>query len=347
MVIAAVSQALGTLCLVSVVAMVTTCDSENYSRRRPPPPCCKGGGGGAGLSPCAGFAPDQACITEGNLRVCHELLAAGCAPQDMLVLESCPVQFSCSGSSSALSPPPPSPGDDCGPVGQCGANSQCQGSCPFPGPCASVHCVCNSGFHGCSGVSCEGGCVPTTISPPTATAPSGGGSSVMPSSTSAPGDGPPFFCGADDWVTTKVLGMLGGLLLVGAAPLLSCQTQGCAGCVNRNLTIGWALYCLAALIFAACGVLGLGYEVAIPMAVPVIGTLLFDAAFVSVALGRWRLRHTQRSSAPTATEAALLVRGGDSSQCVGKVQAVAVVVGCGAIGDAGDGGEGVSATTRP
>eukprot|EP00038_Savillea_parva_P003848 m.130967 g.130967 ORF g.130967 m.130967 type:complete len:854 (-) comp11301_c0_seq2:1014-3575(-) len=42
---------------------------------------------------------------------------------------------------------PPS-GDNCGPAGTCGEHAQCQGLCPPPGPCASVHCVCNTGYTG-------------------------------------------------------------------------------------------------------------------------------------------------------------------------------------------------------
>ena len=57
--------------------------------------------------------------------------------------------------SSAPAPPPGGDvGENCGPAGTCGAHSVCRGSCPPPGPCASVACVCRDGYSG-DGYTCE------------------------------------------------------------------------------------------------------------------------------------------------------------------------------------------------
>lgn len=45
---------------------------------------------------------------------------------------------------------------DCGPAGACGIHQVCVGACPPPGPCASVECVCASGFVD-SGIGTSGG----------------------------------------------------------------------------------------------------------------------------------------------------------------------------------------------
>lgn len=44
---------------------------------------------------CGPYAAGQACTTEQNLAQCRELLDGGCRVEDLLVMESCPLQFSC------------------------------------------------------------------------------------------------------------------------------------------------------------------------------------------------------------------------------------------------------------
>ena len=57
------------------------------------------------------------------------------------------------GSEPAARSPAARPREDCGPARLCGEHASCQGSCDPPGPCASVHCVCDEGFVG-DGYSC-------------------------------------------------------------------------------------------------------------------------------------------------------------------------------------------------
>ena len=52
--------------------------------------------------------------------------------------------------------------------------------------------------------------------------------------------------------------------------------------------MSWVVYAMAAASFVLMGCLGLGFHVAIPMAFPVLGVLLFDAACVLMCCGRSR-----------------------------------------------------------
>ena len=83
------------------------------------------------------------------------------------------------------------------------------------------------------------------------------------------------------WVAlTQFFGVLGGILLVSATPLLSCRSDGCAGPkASRQLLLSWGLCAACGLLFVVCGALGLGYGVKIPMVVPVIGICCFQLAF--------------------------------------------------------------------
>ena len=67
------------------------------------------------LGPCAGYSAGQACVNGDNLAHCHQLLDSGCAEADLIVMESCPVQFDCS--SPPPTPVPNEPQAICGPAG--------------------------------------------------------------------------------------------------------------------------------------------------------------------------------------------------------------------------------------
>jgi hypothetical protein len=47
-------------------------------------------------SPCGCYSIGQPCVTGANLRHCQALVAGGCATDQLLAMESCPLQFSCS-----------------------------------------------------------------------------------------------------------------------------------------------------------------------------------------------------------------------------------------------------------
>lgn len=58
--------------------------------------------------PCGPYDIEQACVTGANLQQCHALLAAGCNADDIVALESCPLQFDCmSAMSDTTMPMPP------------------------------------------------------------------------------------------------------------------------------------------------------------------------------------------------------------------------------------------------
>jgi hypothetical protein len=313
MAIGAVCQCVGTICIVLVVAIVAGCN-QHEERSRP------SGDATVGAS-CGPYAAGQPCTTEHNLAQCRELLDSGCQVHDLLAMESCPLQFACA-------PPPPPPLvalEDCGPVGTCGAHANCRGACDQE-VCASVRCVCADGYVG-DGYSCvpagedEGTSTlivpgpPATAVPPPPRPP--------PPTVDIDDDGGGGFCQeyvrAGDWLITKILGVFGGVLLLAATPLLACQSDGCAGCqqctrrggtvqqveqpprqlqerCSNAVAMSWVVYAMAAASFVLMGCLGLGFHVAIPMAFPVLGVLLFDAACVLMCCGRSR-----RSGFATAT----------------------------------------------
>ena len=132
---------------------------------------------------------DLPAPTDDNLTQCHALVADGCPPDRLLAMESCPLQFGCGTSAGG-----PAAG---------GRRRQQAAEAPAP--------------------------------PPGATGPSGAGSSGSPSTVSQTAtesaSGHPSLCSlaGDDWLSTKVVGVLSGLLLLMATPMVSCQTVGYVG----------------------------------------------------------------------------------------------------------------------
>ena len=60
---------------------------------------------------CGTYKIGQSCINKENMAECQQLVADGCNVNNIIVMESCPVQFACGGdqTKSGNSPPPPPP----------------------------------------------------------------------------------------------------------------------------------------------------------------------------------------------------------------------------------------------
>ncbi len=276
---AAVLQLLGTLCIAFVVAIVVSCDAmvDPDSQQT-----------------CAGYAVGQPCVTEDNIAICNSLLADGCAY--LVVAESCPVQFGCQQTGRRQQ----QAHEVCGPAGACGDHAHCVSACDEE-ICSSVRCECEPGFepHVEDYVTtCEPGSmgsVPTPTPVPAAVTNTQGSYAVQSSTTSSSGHVNLCSAAGPDWIVTKVLGVIGGVLLVSATPLISCQAAGCAGCGERRERPGgqvalraWQLYALASFGFVGCGILGIGFSVKISMVVPVVMTCAFDTAFIVMCWARAR-----------------------------------------------------------
>ena len=109
-----------------------------------------------------------------------------------------------------------------------------------------------------------------------------------------------------DWVLTKVLGVMGGLLLGSATPFLSCQTQGCAGCGNSPQAHSaarkaWALFGLCVFGFVTCGTLGIGFHVEVPIGWAVILGLAFNGAFALMCIARCQSATSHAMAGPEGT----------------------------------------------
>ena len=299
---AAVLQLLGTLCVAFVIAIVVSCDTT--------------GDPGSQMT-CGGHTVGQPCVNDDNIAVCNALVADGCPEEHIIVADSCPVQFVCA---RQFGPLPGPTGrrqqqayEDCGPAGACGEHAHCVSACDED-VCSSVRCQCEEGFEAhadysrspltttCVQAAALGG-APTPAPTVVSCGGSGAGpceASAMRSSTGSAG-GYPNLCSAagPDWVTTKVLGVVGGVLLVTATPLVSCQADGCTGCHERRERAGaqvasraWQLYALASFGFVVCGVLGIGFSVSISMVVPTVMVCAFDTAFIAMWWARTRDQQT-------------------------------------------------------
>ena len=206
------------------------------------------------LGPCGGYAAGQACITAQNLARCHELVEGGCAETDLVAMESCPLQFGCSSR--------PAQRQDCGPVGECGLNAECVGACDAPPgvACASVRCVCSPGFQG-DGYHCW---VPPSVaaveSAPTAvSAPASMTTATYSDHSSDSGGLGEAICDGErenGHVITELVGIAAALFLLSATPLLSCQSEGCAGCKGRGgsqAQLSWGVFSAAMGLCLVCG----------------------------------------------------------------------------------------------
>jgi hypothetical protein len=107
-------------------------------------------------------------------------------------------------------------------------------------------------------------------------------------------------------VLTKVLGVLGGLLLGSATPFLSCQTQGCAGCSGNRQAHGavrgaWALFGFCVFGFVVCGTLGIGFHAKVPIGWAVVLVLAFNGAFGLMCTARCRSGSSDTELGPEGT----------------------------------------------
>jgi hypothetical protein len=75
-----------------------SCDEPDTCQQEQPQPAC------------AGHDLSMACITNENLRQCHQLVADGCSAAQMTVMESCPLQFGCMETMPQYTPPGPPTG---------------------------------------------------------------------------------------------------------------------------------------------------------------------------------------------------------------------------------------------
>jgi hypothetical protein len=202
---------------------------------------------------CGGYAFGQPCVTDDNLAQCHALVADGCPLDRLLAMESCPLQFGCDTS-----------------VGGSGGRRRQQAT--------------------------EATEAPETPPPPGAFGPSSssdgrgpraGTSTVSQTATesaSSSWTSDQSLCSlaGDDWLSTQVIGVMSGLLLLMATPMLSCQTVGCVAPDNPDYgeaaSCAWILYAASAVGFVGCAIAGIGYRVEIPMVVPLALVLGFDVA---------------------------------------------------------------------
>jgi hypothetical protein len=76
--------------LALLALLLVACGSSTY-----PPPGAPDGDTGADPSPdtCGGYGPNDACMNEDNFAACQAREAE--CPGQVLVLESCPLQFAC------------------------------------------------------------------------------------------------------------------------------------------------------------------------------------------------------------------------------------------------------------
>jgi hypothetical protein len=93
------------------------------------------------------------------------------------------------------------------------------------------------------------------------------------------------WCEETGETNTKLLGLVGGLMLLSATPLLSCQAEGCSGCVGGGMPqsreraqMSWKVYAVSAFVSIASGALG-QIRIAVPMLFPVLALLGFQLAF--------------------------------------------------------------------
>ena len=277
---AGVLQLLGTLCIAFVVAIVLSCDAMVDT--------------GSQLTTCAGYAVGQPCVTDDNIAICNSLLADGCAY--LVVKESCPLQFACQ-QNQQTGRRQQQAYEDCGPAGVCGEHAHCVGACDDD-ICSSVRCQCEPGFEPYVEnyvTTCEPGSTGRVPAPAPAATDIQGSYAVRSSTQSSSGHVNLCSAAGPDWITTKVLGVLGGVLLVSATPLISCQAAGCAGCGERRQRPGgqvafraWQLYALASFGVIICGILGIGFSMQISMVVPVVVTCAFDTTFIVMCWARVR-----------------------------------------------------------
>ena len=314
---AVVLQLVGTLCVAFVIAIAVSCDAM---------------GDPDSQMTCGGHTVGQPCVDDANIAVCNALVDNGCAEEDIVVAESCPLQFAC----ATQSGPRPGPTgrrqqqayEECGPAGVCGDHAHCVSACDQE-ICSSVRCQCEEGFE--PHVDSSRSSITTTCVQPAAL---GGAPTPAPAAFSCGGssDGPceasavrsstgsavghPNLCSAagPDWITTKVLGVIGGVLLVSATPLLSCQADRCTGCNGRREGAGaqlasraWQLYALASSGFVVCGALGIGFSVSISMAVPAVMICAFDTAFIAMWWARTQDQQGLCSSSEAASQVVPLV----------------------------------------
>lgn len=312
---ACILQLIGTLCISFVIAIVVSCHAIEDP--------------GSPLT-CGSYTVGQPCVNDDNIAVCNALLADGCTEEDLIVAESCPVQFGCVARSGRRQQ---QAYEECGPAGVCGDHAHCVSACDQE-ICSSVRCQCEPGFEprfdtsrSRSTTTCVESGPASGVPTPAPAAISCGGAADGPchgsSGKSSALQSPPesatghvnlcYAAAGPDWITTKVLGVVGAVLLGSAVPLLSSHAHSCSGCGERRDSAGaraasraWQLYVLASFGSIVCGLLGIGFSVSIPMVAPAAITCVFNVAFGTMCWARTQESQTCLNS-EVASQAVPLV----------------------------------------
>ena len=301
MILGVVAQVIGTICIVAVVALVVGCSDPSTELLA---------AGGI----CYRFCEDSSRPPVSRREDCPAgTTCRTTLPPGMATFDSCHTPETCQQTTAVANSAAPCGGYELGQACITDANlAECRRlvdagcsedrllameSCPLQFGCSDP-LPAGPSPPGAAGQDSSGASVSSAGAPPTV-------SSVSMGSTSASGG----ICSAQresDWVLTKFLGVLGGLLLASATPFLSCQTHGCAGCGGDPQAQGvargaWALFGLCVLGFVVCGTLGIGFRVEVPIGWAVVLALTFNIAFALMCTARHRSGSSRVAAGPEGT----------------------------------------------